>query len=87
MALFLPNSLYPPRPTGGNVVSDIEWLANGNTIFNIQMVDIFEVNRTGEIVWPLDDSKASHDVDLLSNWNTIFVRAARQKRHPSARVG
>ena len=42
------------------------------------MVDIFEVNRTGEIVWRLDDSKASHDVDLLSNRNTIFVRAARQ---------
>ena len=87
MALFLPNSLFLTRQTGGNVVSDIKWLANGNTIFNIQMVDIFEVNRTGEIVWRLDDSKASHDVDLLSNWNTIFVRATRRKRHPSARVG
>ena len=58
MALFLPNSLFLTRQTGGNVVSDIKWLANGNTIFNIQMVDIFEVNRTGEIVWSLDDSKA-----------------------------
>mgnify|MGYP004098918953 CR=1 FL=1 len=58
MALFLPNSLFPTRRTGQNVVFDIERLANGNTVFNIQMVGIFEVNRTEEIVWRLDDSKA-----------------------------
>ena len=69
-----PNSLFPIRRTGQNVVSDIERLANGNTVFNIQMVGIFEVNRRGEIVWRLDDNKASHDVDRLSNGNAIYVR-------------
>jgi len=45
-----PNSLFPKRRTGQNVVSDIERLANGNSVFNIQKVGIFEVNRTGEII-------------------------------------
>lgn len=74
MELFPPNSLFPIRRTGQKVVSDIEQLANGNTIFNIQMVSIFEVHGRGEIVRRLDDNKASHDVDRLSNGNTIYVR-------------
>jgi len=85
MELFPPNSLFLIRRTRQKVVSDIEQLANGNTIFNIQMVSIFDVHGRGEIVRRLDDNKASHDVDRLSNGNTIYVGSMQRERLPSAR--
>ena len=75
----VPQNLFPSGRTQQNGVSDIERLANGNTLFNIQLVGNFEVNPKGEIVWHIDDDRASHDVDRLPNGNTLYVRGWEDK--------
>ena len=75
----IPQNLFPFERTRQNGVSDVERLSNGNTLFNIQLVGIFEVDPNGKIVWKLDDERASHDVDRLPNGNTLYVRGWEDK--------
>ncbi|NQV99353.1 MAG: EF-hand domain-containing protein [Rhodospirillales bacterium] len=54
-------------------------LTNGNTLFALKNWGVFEVDRSGTVVWKHLDRSASHDVDRLANGNTIYVRAWTDK--------
>ena len=75
----VPDSLYPPSRTPRNSLADVERLKNGNTLFVIQQVGIFEVDKAGALVWSHRDSGASHDADRLENGNTLYVRGWEAK--------
>ena len=78
----VPNRLLPSEHiphTPYSQVTDVERLPNGNTLFIIQLVGIFEVDPVGKIVWHIDDDRASHDVDRLPNGNTLYVRGWEDK--------
>lgn len=57
-------------------------LPNNNVLFNVHHVGVFEVNRSGQVVWSHLDSGASHDVDRLPNGNTLYVRGWVSKGEP-----
>ena len=59
--------------------TDVTRLENGNTLIVTKFNGIFEVDRTGKVVWEYIDNKASHDVDRLPNGNTLYVRGFVQK--------
>lgn len=65
-----------------SIVMDVERLDNNNTLFNLKNSGIFEVNKSGKIVWQYLDSGSSHDVDRLDNGNTIWVRAWVEQGEP-----
>jgi hypothetical protein len=47
-------------------------LANGNILLGLPKRGIFEIDRSGEVVWSHLDEKISHDVDRLPNGNTLY---------------
>jgi hypothetical protein len=52
---------------------DVELLANNNILFVLPRKGVYEIDRSGKIVWSYLTSKISHDADRLPNGNTIFV--------------
>jgi hypothetical protein len=52
---------------------DVERLANNNILFVLPLRGVYEINRSGDIVWSYVDSKVSHDADRLPNGNTLVV--------------
>lgn len=56
------------------LLSSMEVLDDGNVLFAVYLVGIFEVNRSGDVVWQHLDPGASHDVDRLANGNTLYAR-------------
>lgn len=52
---------------------DVEYLPNNNVLFVCPLKGVFEVNRSGVIVWSYLDDQISHDADRLPNGNTLFV--------------
>ena len=58
---------------------DTELLANNNILFVLPRKGVYEIDRSGKIVWSYLTSKISHDADRLPNGNTIFVFGDDQK--------
>ena len=56
---------------------DVELLANGNILFSLPKRGIFEIDRSGKVVWSHLDQKISHDVDRLPNGNTLYNFGSR----------
>jgi len=52
---------------------DVERLSNGNILFVLPLKGIYEINRSGDIVWSYLDKQVTHDADRLPNGNTIVV--------------
>jgi hypothetical protein len=52
---------------------DVELLANNDVLFLLPGNGIYEIDRSGKVVWSYLDPKVSHDADRLSNGNTLFV--------------
>ncbi len=52
---------------------DVEWLLNNNILLVLPLKGVYEVNRSGDIVWSYMDKKVSHDADRLPNGNTLVV--------------
>ncbi len=52
---------------------DVELLANNNILLVLPKKGVYEIERSGKIVWSYLDSKVSHDADRLPNGNTIVV--------------
>ncbi len=79
----VPRNLFPSKRKKNSIISDVDRLANGNTLFVLQLVGLYEVSPEGKIVWRRKDGKASHDVDRLANGNSIYVRgwAKRGGKH------
>lgn len=58
---------------------DVELLPNGNILFLCPLKGVFEVQRSGVIVWSYLNGKVSHDADRLPNGNTLLVAMVNQR--------
>ncbi len=58
---------------------DVE-LPPDNSILFTAVNGVYEINRSGEIVWSYLTDKISHDADRLPNGNTIFVFGADDQK-------
>jgi hypothetical protein len=56
---------------------DVESLPNNNILFVLPLNGVYEISRSGDIVWSYMDSKVSHDADRLPNGNTLVVFGGR----------
>jgi hypothetical protein len=52
---------------------DVEPLASGNILFVLPRNGVYEIDRSGKVVWSFLDGKVSHDADRLTNGNTLVV--------------
>ncbi|MBU2054392.1 MAG: aryl-sulfate sulfotransferase [Proteobacteria bacterium] len=52
---------------------DVKRLPNNNILFVLPLNGVYEISRSGDIVWSYMDSKVSHDADRLPNGNTLVV--------------
>jgi outer membrane protein assembly factor BamB len=52
---------------------DVELLPNDNVLFVLPRHGVYEIDRTGKVVWSYLDDKVSHDADRLPNGNTLVV--------------
>jgi predicted Rdx family selenoprotein len=90
--------VLPSDVAGGKknsmVGADVEYLPNGNILFQVRGgwdkkgnrksvgTGNFEITRNGKIVWSYKDAGASHDIDRLENGNTIWTRGWAEKGEP-----
>jgi len=56
-----------------NPGADAELLPNNNVLFVLPLNGVYEIDRSGRVVWSYLTKKISHDADRLPNGNTIFV--------------
>lgn len=70
----VPAKLFKEERRKNNIVMYVERLPNNNILFIIQKTGIYEVDRNGKVVWSHIDEEVSHDVDRLSNGNTLYLR-------------
>lgn len=52
---------------------DAELLSNKNVLILLPGKGVYEIDRNKNVVWSYLDGKTSHDVDRLSNGNTLIV--------------
>jgi hypothetical protein len=52
---------------------DVKRLPSDNILFVLPLKGVYEINRSGDIVWSYVDRKVSHDADRLPNGNTLVV--------------
>ena len=75
----VPSKLYGGDKSPNTPVTDVELLENGNIMFVVNNIGIFEINEEGELVWQYKDDKVSNDADRLANGHTLYVRGAAAK--------
>ena len=59
---------------------DVELLPSDNILFVLPGKGIYEINRSGKLVWSHLDKKVSHDADRLTNGNTLYVFGSNDKK-------
>jgi uncharacterized protein (UPF0248 family) len=59
---------------------DAELLPNNNVLFVLPRKGVYEIDRSGKIVWSYLTSKISHDADRLPDGKTIFVFGAADRK-------
>jgi len=52
---------------------DAELLENGNILIVLSNTGLYEIDRSGNVIWQHLDPKCSHDADRLDNGNTLYV--------------
>jgi len=52
---------------------DVELLTSNNILLELPGKGVYEIERSGKVVWSYLDSKVSHDADRLPNGNTLVV--------------
>ncbi|MDP2728962.1 MAG: aryl-sulfate sulfotransferase [Dehalococcoidales bacterium] len=60
--------------------TEAELLSNNNILYTVGGKGVYEIDRSGKIVWSYLTSKISHDADRLPNGNTIFVFGADDQK-------
>jgi len=55
---------------------DVEPLPNGNILFVLPRNGVYEIDRSGKVVWSYLTGRISHDADRLPNGNTLFAFGA-----------
>lgn len=58
---------------------DVELLSNNNILFVLPRNGVYEIDRSGKVVWSYLTDKISHDADRLPDGNTLFVWGEDQK--------
>ena len=61
----------------GNKQTEAELLPDDNILLVSQGVDLYKLDRDGNMLWEHKDPKNSHDADQLSNGNILFTTALR----------
>lgn len=64
----------------GAMLTDVELLPNDHVLILIGGVGVYELNRTGKVVWSYLNDTVSHDADRLANGNTIMACAGAEMR-------
>lgn len=59
---------------------DVELLANNNILYILPGKGIYEIDRSGNLIWSYLDAKISHDADRLPNGNTLMVYGAEDQK-------
>lgn len=72
----LPNDLKQYTNPG----FDVEPLANNNVLFVLPRNGVYEIDRSGKVVWSYIDAKVSHDADRLPNGNTLVVYGSNDQK-------
>ncbi len=57
----------------GAGLEDVELLPNNNILFALVRKGVYEIDRSGKIVWSYLNANVSHDADRLPNGNTLIV--------------
>ena len=52
---------------------DVERLPNSHVLFVLPLHGMYEIDRSGNVVWKHLDRKVTHDADRLPTGNTLFV--------------
>lgn len=60
---------------------DAELLPSGNILIVLPRNGVYEIDRSGKVVWSFRTAKISHDADRLPNGNTIFVFGANDTKN------
>ena len=55
---------------------DVERLPNNNILYVLPRKGVYEITRSGDLIWSYEDSQISHDADRLPNGNTLVVYGA-----------
>lgn len=63
----------------GAMLTDVELLPNDNVLILIGGVGVYELNRSGNVVWSYLNQTISHDADRLANGNTIMACAGAEQ--------
>ncbi|MFC1846126.1 aryl-sulfate sulfotransferase [Chloroflexota bacterium] len=58
---------------------DAELLPNDNILFLLPGKGVYEIDRSGSVIWSYQDKKVSHDADRLPNDNTLMVFGGNDK--------
>ncbi len=56
-----------------NFYVEAELLSNNNILYTVDTIGVYEIDRSGMVVWQYLTSKIDHDADRLPNGNTIFI--------------
>lgn len=79
----LPEELQGQGAGDGPVtLSDFQLLPDGNLLFSVNPVGVFEMDRDGNEVWSHLTEDAGHDVDLLPNDNVLLAHTWADKGSP-----
>jgi len=65
----IPDDLKQYRNPG----MDVELLSNGNILFVLPRNGVYEIDRSGTVVWSYLHRQVSHDADRLPDGNTLFA--------------
>jgi hypothetical protein len=60
--------------------TEAELLPNNNILYTLGGYGVYEIDRSGKVVWSYSTVKVSHDADRLPNGNTIFVFGAEDQK-------
>ncbi len=52
---------------------EAELLPNDHILYTVSAKGVYEIDRSGKLIWSYQTNKIDHDADLLPNGNTIFV--------------
>lgn len=55
---------------------EAELLPTGNILMTLSGSGLYEIDRSGNLVWYHEDEKCSHDADRLINGNTVYIYGA-----------
>ncbi|MEG3618073.1 aryl-sulfate sulfotransferase [Magnetovibrio sp. PR-2] len=69
---FEGNVIWSYQPSSSKAALDASIVNGNNVLITVSGRGIYELDRSGKIVWKHEDPEASHDADRLPNGNTLY---------------